>query len=148
MLYDRWTKIWCSLHYLIRARDFWSTLHNNLVTRRIDHALRVPKQCCSQSFAILDLSSDFISRSSAPSRKAGIAILEKHQNTNGIVCEDSTEKLTCRLLTVVCNCFFSSQRNRSNEALIVDRVAAFKANKRRKIWCSSYIVPEICYYPH
>ena len=26
--------------------NFWSTLHNNLVTRRINHALRVPKQCC------------------------------------------------------------------------------------------------------
>ena len=86
----------------------------------------------ARDFAILDLSSDAISRSSVPSRKAGIAILEKRLDTKGIVGEDHSEKLTCRLLTIVCNCFFNSQRKRSNEALIVDRVAAFKANKRRK----------------
>ena len=73
-----------------------------------------------RAFAILDLCADVIRRSSVPSRKAGIAILEKHLDTNGIVCEDHTEKLTCRLLTIVYNCFFNSQRKRSNETLIVD----------------------------
>ena len=90
---------------------------------RTDHALRVPKQCCAK--AILDLSSDVIGRSSIPSRKAGITILEKHLDTNDIVCECHTEKLACRLLTIVSYCSFNSQRKRSNEALIVDRVAAF-----------------------
>ena len=87
----------------------------------------------ARAFAILGLSSDAIRRSSVPSRKTGIAISEKHLDTNGIVCEGHTEKLACRLLTIVCNCFFNSPRKRSNEALIVDRVAAFKVNKRRKI---------------
>ena len=87
----------------------------------------------ARAFGILDLSADVIRRSSVPLRKAGITILEKHLDTNGIVCEDHTEKLTCRLLTIICNCFFNSQRKRSNEALIVDRVAAFKASKSRKI---------------
>ena len=87
----------------------------------------------ARAFAILDLSSDVIGRSSVPSRKAGITILEKHLDTNGIVCEGHTEKLACRLLFIVCHCFFNSQRERSYEALIVDRVAAFKAKKRRKI---------------
>ena len=80
-------------------------------------------------FAILDLSSGAIGRSCVPSRKAGITILEKHLDTNGIVCEGHTENLACRLLTIVCNCFFNSQRKWSNEALVVDRVAAFKAKK-------------------
>ena len=87
----------------------------------------------ARAFAFLDLSSDVIGRSSVPSKKAGIAILEKHLDTNGIVCEGHTEKLACRIQTIVCHCFFNSQRKRSNEALIVDRVAAFKANKRRII---------------
>ena len=79
----------------------------------------------ARAFAILDPSSDVIGRSSVPSRKARITILEKHLDTNGIVCEGHTEKLPCRLLTIYCNCFFYSQRKRSNEHLIVDRVAAF-----------------------
>ena len=84
----------------------------------------------ARAFAIiLDLSSDVIGRSSVPSRKAGITILEKHLDTNDIVCEGQNEKLACRLLTIVCNCFFNSQRKRSNEALIVDSVAAFKTKK-------------------
>ena len=57
----------------------------------------------TRAFAILDLSSEVIRRSSVPSRKVGNAILEKYLDTNGIVCEDHTEKLTCRLLTIVCN---------------------------------------------
>ena len=47
----------------------------------------------ARAFAILELSSDVIGRSSVPSRKAGITILEKHLDTNGIVCEGHTEKL-------------------------------------------------------
>ena len=79
----------------------------------------------ARAFAILGLSSDVIERSSVSSRKAGITILEKHLDTNGIVCEGCTEKLACRILTIICHCFFNSHRKRSNEALIVDRVAAF-----------------------
>ena len=96
-------------------------------------SLESPSNAVARVFAILDLSSDAIRRSSVPSTKAGIAIPEKHLDTYGIVCEDHTEKLTCRLQTIVCNSFFNSQRKRSNEALIVDRVAAVKGNKRRKI---------------
>ena len=60
----------------------------------------------TRAFAILNLSSDVIGRSSVLSRKAGITILEKQQDTNGIICEGHTEKLACQLLTIVCNCFF------------------------------------------
>ena len=42
----------------------------------------------ARAFAILDLSADIIRRSSVPSRKAGIVILEKILDTNGIVCEE------------------------------------------------------------
>ena len=66
----------------------------------------------ARAFAILDLSSDAIRRSSVLSRKAGIAILDKHLDTNGIICEGHTEQLACRILTIICNCFFNSQRKR------------------------------------
>ena len=79
-------------------------------------------------------------------QNAGIAILEKHLDTIGIVCEDHTEKLTCRLLTIVCHCFFNSQRKRSNEALNVDQVAAFKANERRKLSTLMYIFSTCMYF--
>ena len=86
----------------------------------------------ARAFALLDATSADIIKSRVPSRKAGHAILEKHLDTSGIVCEAHNEKLSRRLLSSVCNCFFDAQRKRSNEAVVVDRVAAFKANKRRK----------------
>ena len=49
----------------------------------------------ARAFAILNLLSSEDPVPSAPSRKDGIAILEKHLDTNGIVCEDHTEKLPC-----------------------------------------------------
>ena len=60
------------------------------------HALTVPlSNAVARAVAILDLSSNAIRRTSVPSRKAWITILKKHLDTNGIVCEDPTEKMAC-----------------------------------------------------
>ena len=87
----------------------------------------------ARGFGLLDATSDVIRNSTIPSKRAALEILKNHLDTGGIVCDAHAPQFSTRLMSTICNCFFDSQRKRSNESVVVDRVAAFKANKRSKV---------------
>ena len=86
----------------------------------------------AKSFAVLDASNGVIKRSKIPSRRAGLAILNRFINLPAIACEKHKDTLSYRIKRTVCNCFFSARCKRSNEKVKEDHVASLKRPKRQK----------------
>ena len=79
-----------------------------------------------QVLAVLDASSPALRKSKTPAREAGMEILAKYEITSFTICEKHTDDFSNRLMKVVCNCFFNSQRKRSNDSDVKDRVSELK----------------------
>ena len=86
----------------------------------------------SKSFALLDATSTIIRSCDILSRQADLLILQKFIHIPDMVCENHLTSFSNRILRTVCNCFFDSQRKRSNENVTEERVRSFKKVKRSK----------------
>ena len=89
-------------------------------------------EAVATSFALLDVCSSAIRISVLPSRMAGLLVLQKYVDVPSLGCETHEKVFSSRLLRTVCNCFFDSQRKRSNETVVDDRVRSLKKSKRCK----------------
>ena len=86
----------------------------------------------AKAFALLDACSDVIRLSDLDSKIAGTVILQEFLDSPPILCQNHQDNFFQHLMSIVCNCFFSAQRKRSNETVVKDRVSEFKKNKRLK----------------
>lgn len=87
----------------------------------------------AKAFALLDACSNVIRCSGMKAKISGTVILQKFLDSPPILCPNHQDKFIHQLISIVCNCFFSAQRKRSNETVVKDRVSEFKRNKRLKV---------------
>ena len=119
---------------LLKSPDNGDSYHKELSRGGLKVASTALQEYVALAFAILDTSEDLIHKNNAPSQKAGLHILTKliPNDEFGFSCTGHESSMCMKFARIVTNVFFNNKRKCATEAVVDDRIVAFKKSKRTK----------------